>query len=142
MTGSQKEENEGAKSSEAEFNQPISPPIIPAQIIPSASVIQIPQAAIEALKTDPEKLLKYLEKYDETQSGISKIKAENQNSEQIETQKTRRLGMGLVFAIALSVLVYSGLTGNKEFLEKVTIAAISSIAGFGVGISQKKKDDG
>ncbi|WP_302885032.1 hypothetical protein [Kovacikia minuta] len=40
------------------------------------------------------------------------------------------------------MLVYSGLTGNKEFLEKVTIAAISSIAGFGVGMTQKKKEEG
>lgn len=145
MTGSKQGGNEEAEvtktpSTETPPTQSV-PPLIPSNLIPSATVHQVPLVAVEALSKDPERLLQFLKEYNESQSGVSKVKAENQLKQQIEDQKTKRLGMGLVFAIAISVLGYSGFTGNQDFLEKITIAAISGIAGFGAAALQKKKDE-
>jgi len=54
---------------------------------------------------------------------------------------TKRIGMGLVFGVIVSVLIYSGVTGDKALTEKVIIGAISGVAGVGGGVLINQQKD-
>jgi hypothetical protein len=56
------------------------------------------------------------------------------------SELTKRLGMGAILLLVLIVLVYAGLTQDKELAEKVIIAGISGVGGFGVGVAASKSN--
>jgi hypothetical protein len=56
------------------------------------------------------------------------------------SELTKRLGMGAILLLVLIVLVYAGLTKDKELAEKVIIAGISGVGGFGVGVAASKSN--
>jgi hypothetical protein len=137
MAGDQGENKETVGGNQiSEVGLPVPPPKFPPIINPSSSYL-LESPTIEKLieKVDPNQLVSFLKQYDDNRSGIGKIKAENDF-------KIRAIGMLSVVVTAIAVLVYSGTTGNRELPEKVLIAAISVIAGFGAaGALQKQKDE-
>jgi hypothetical protein len=48
--------------------------------------------------------------------------------------------MGAILFLILMVLVYAGLTKDKDLAEKVIIAGIAGIGGFGAGIAISKQE--
>jgi hypothetical protein len=48
-------------------------------------------------------------------------------------ETTKRLGMGAILVLVLMVFGYAGLTNDKDLAEKVIIAGISGLGGFGAG---------
>lgn len=52
---------------------------------------------------------------------------------------TKRLGMGAILVLVLMVFGYAGLTKDKDLAEKVIIAGIAGIGGFGAGVAVGKK---
>lgn len=58
-------------------------------------------------------------------------------------ETTKRLSMAAVLTLVTLVLLYAGITKDKELSEKVMTAAIGGIGGFGIGLAvgnQKKND--
>lgn len=55
-------------------------------------------------------------------------------------ETTKRLGMAAILALVLMVLGYAGLTKDKDLAEKVIIAGIAGIGGFGAGVAASKKE--
>lgn len=53
---------------------------------------------------------------------------------------TKRLGMGAILILVLMVFGYAGLTKDKELAEKVILAGISGVGGFGAGVAVSKKE--
>lgn len=53
---------------------------------------------------------------------------------------TKRLGMGAILILVLMVFGYAGLTKDKDLAEKVIIAGISGLGGFGAGVAVSKKE--
>lgn len=53
---------------------------------------------------------------------------------------TKRLGMGAILVLVLMVLGYAGVTKDKELAEKVIIAGISGLGGFGAGVAVSKRE--
>lgn len=53
---------------------------------------------------------------------------------------TKRLSIGAILVLALMVFGYAGLTKDKELAEKVIIAGISGIGGYGAGVAARKKE--
>lgn len=56
------------------------------------------------------------------------------------TEITKRLGMGLVFGLFVSILIYSVVSGDKALTEKVVIGSISAVAGAGGVLINQPKD--
>jgi hypothetical protein len=58
-------------------------------------------------------------------------------------ETTKRLSIAAVLTLVALVLLYAGITKDKELSEKVMTAAIGGIGGFGIGLAvgnQKKND--
>ncbi|MEH2458297.1 hypothetical protein [Nostoc sp.] len=55
------------------------------------------------------------------------------------SEVTKRLGMGAILVLVLMVFGYAGLTKDKDLAEKVIIAGISGLGGFGAGFAVSKK---
>lgn len=55
-------------------------------------------------------------------------------------ENTKRYAMGALLALVTIVLVYAGLTKDKELSDKVMTAAISGLGGFGIGYAAKSKE--
>jgi hypothetical protein len=55
------------------------------------------------------------------------------------SEVTKRLGMGAILILVLMVFGYAGLTKDKDLAEKVIIAGISGLGGFGAGVAVSKK---
>ena len=53
---------------------------------------------------------------------------------------TKRLGMGAILILVLMVFGYAALTKDEDLAEKVMIAGISGLGGFGIGIAWSKKN--
>jgi|GEM_PF-2187786 len=53
---------------------------------------------------------------------------------------TKRLAIGAILILVLMVFVYAGFTRDTELAEKVIIAGISGLGGFGAGFAVRKKD--
>lgn len=53
---------------------------------------------------------------------------------------TKRLGMGAVLVLVLMVFGYAGLTKDKDLAEKVIIAGISGLGGYGAGVATRRKE--
>ncbi len=53
---------------------------------------------------------------------------------------TKRLSMGLVFCLFVSLLIYSVVSGDKALTEKVVIGSISAVAGAGGVLIKQQKD--
>lgn len=62
---------------------------------------------------------------------------EFQRSEMAEA--TKRYALGALLALVAIVLVYAGITKDKELSDKVMTAAIGGLGGFGIGISYAAK---
>lgn len=56
------------------------------------------------------------------------------------SEVTKRMGMVATLVLVLMVLGYAGLTKDKDLAEKVIIAGISGIGGFGAGVAISKKE--
>ena len=55
------------------------------------------------------------------------------------SENTKRLGMGAILVLVLMVFAYAGLTKDKELAEKVIIAGISGLGGYGAGLAMSKQ---
>lgn len=55
-------------------------------------------------------------------------------------EMTKRLGMGAILVLVLMVFGYAGLTNDKDLAEKVIIAGISGLGGFGAGVAVNRKE--
>jgi hypothetical protein len=56
------------------------------------------------------------------------------------SENTKRLGMGAILSLVIIVFVYAGVTKDKDLSEKVVLAGISALGGFGAGFAIAKKD--
>ncbi|BAU12033.1 hypothetical protein LEP3755_25610 [Leptolyngbya sp. NIES-3755] len=56
------------------------------------------------------------------------------------SEVTKRLSIGAILVLALMVFGYAGLTKDKELAEKVIIAGISGIGGYGAGVAARKRE--
>jgi hypothetical protein len=56
------------------------------------------------------------------------------------SENTKRLGMGAILSLVVIVFVYAGVTKDKDLSEKVVLAGISALGGFGAGFAIAKKD--
>ena len=57
-----------------------------------------------------------------------------------KSERTKRWAMGAILFFVVIVLVYAGLTKDKDLPEKIFIASISAAGGFGFGYSMSKVD--
>jgi hypothetical protein len=77
---------------------------------------------------------------------ISQIIQNSEKDSQREFEKnkisenTKRLGMGAILSLIIIVFVYAGTTKDKDLSEKVVLAGISALGGFGAGFAIAKKD--
>ena len=55
-------------------------------------------------------------------------------------ETTKRLGMGAILVLVLMVFGYAGLTNDRDLAEKVIIAGISGLGGFGAGVAVNRKE--
>lgn len=55
-------------------------------------------------------------------------------------QNTRRIGMGAVIAVITIILIYAGVTKDKDLSEKIIFASISAVGGYGYGKSERRTD--
>jgi len=135
--------DEPLKSKEAgtDLNVPLVPLV--SGTLPVAAQIISPMAFEALAKESPDQLLKFVESYDERQLRFYSLKEENKHRQQIEQEKTKRFGMGLIFATIASVMIYSGLTGDKTLSEKIINVAIGALGGLGAGaVFLQKKSEG
>jgi hypothetical protein len=56
------------------------------------------------------------------------------------SELTKRIGMEAILILVLMVFGYAGITKEKDLAEKVIIAGISGLGGFGAGVALSKKD--
>jgi len=56
------------------------------------------------------------------------------------SEVTKRIGMGAILILVLMVFGYAGVTKDKDLAEKVIIAGISGLGGFGAGVALSKKE--
>lgn len=68
--------------------------------------------------------------------------AEKESQREFETSKinenTKRWGMGAILSLIVIVFIYAGVTKDKDLSEKVVLAGISAIGGFGAGYAVAK----
>jgi hypothetical protein len=75
---------------------------------------------------------------------ITQIIANSEKESQREFEKskigenTKRWGMGAILSLVVIVFAYAGVTGDRELSEKVVVAGISAIGGFGAGYAIAK----
>lgn len=55
-------------------------------------------------------------------------------------ENTKRLSMGAILVLVLMVFGYAGITNDKDLAEKVIIAGISGLGGFGAGVALNKNE--
>jgi len=55
------------------------------------------------------------------------------------SENTKRWGMGAILSLVVVVFVYAGVTKDKDLSEKVVLAGISAIGGFGAGYAFAKE---
>jgi hypothetical protein len=65
----------------------------------------------------------------ESQRGLDRARA---------TENTRRFGIFGILALVLMVLVFAGLSGDRVLSEKILIAGVSGLGGFGAGVAVSK----
>lgn len=69
--------------------------------------------------------------------------SERDNQREFEKTKisenTKRWGMGAILALVVVVFVYAGVTKDKDLSEKVVLAGISALGGFGAGYAVAKE---
>ncbi|EPF17219.1 hypothetical protein PN470_10920 [Microcystis sp. CS-574] len=69
--------------------------------------------------------------------------SEKENQREFEKSKisenTKRWGMGAILALVAVVFVYAGVTKDRDLSEKVVLAGISALGGFGAGYAVAKE---
>ena len=125
---------------------PSASPALQPTIPPALSSFQtgqfpFPNEALQQLNVPPQQLLDFLEKYEEINRGIRSQKLEKEENREKRQEWTKRWAMGFAFGTAIAILVYAGLTNNKDFPEKALIASISAFGGFAAGSLKKQSDD-
>ncbi len=69
--------------------------------------------------------------------------SEKENQREFDKSKirenTKRWGMGAILSLVVIVFVYAGATKDKDLSEKVVLAGISVIGGFGAGYAVAKE---
>ncbi len=84
-----------------------------------------------AEKIEPRHIDKIIDSYD---------KESERESEKFRREEvTKRIGMGGILGLILMVLIYAGITGDRELSEKVIFAGIGGLGGYGVGVATSKK---
>ena len=77
---------------------------------------------------------------------IGKLIDNNEKDNQRELEKfrsaenTKRLSLGSILSLVLMVLIYAGVTQDKQLSEKIITAGLGVLAGFGAGYAIAKKD--
>jgi hypothetical protein len=75
---------------------------------------------------------------------VTQIIANSEKDSQREFEKskisenTKRLGIGAILSLVIIVLVYAGLTKDKDLSERIFVASISAIGRFGAGYAVGK----
>jgi hypothetical protein len=87
------------------YSTPI-PPISPDTV--NTLIEQAPQEALQLAK-----------EYIQLQVTRAKLEEENHHNLNTAGERTKRLGMGLIFAPIVAVMVYSGFTKDKDLSEKI-----------------------
>lgn len=104
------------------------------QIVTSLFSARIQSSSSSSLikRVTPEHITQTLNNLDkENERGFKK----SQSSE-----VTKRIGMGAILVLVLMVFGYAGVTKDKDLAEKVIIAGISGLGGFGAGVALSKKE--
>jgi hypothetical protein len=119
---------------------------IPEPIFPSGFLVEtvITPETLETLsKTNSAEIIEFAKSRDKSILELHNKKLEITRDTQNKAETTKRFGMGLVFSVIVSVLVYSGVTGDKALTDKVLIAAISAFGGVGGAslLNQQKEKD-
>jgi hypothetical protein len=117
----------------------------PKDLIPySTPIPPIPPESVKTLiEKAPQETLQLVGKYLEIQQAQVKQETENRHKREFAKEATKRLGMGLIFATIVAVMVYSGLTKDKDLSEKVIDVAIGALGGLGAGavLLRDKKEE-
>lgn len=137
-TQSQEEEEEALFPSIADIFPPEMleglPPKEKKQIVSSLSFMAMQGSARQssplAKQLKPEHITQIIENSEkESQREFEKSKI---------SENTKRWGMGAILSLVVVVFVYAGVTKDKDLSEKVVLAGISVIGGFGAGYAVAK----
>jgi hypothetical protein len=105
----------------------------------------IPPISVEIVNTliekAPQEALQLAKEYIQQQTDLAKSEIENHQKLKIAGERTKRLGMGLIFATIVAVMVYSGFTKDKDLSEKIIDVAIGALGGLGAGVVLLKKKE-
>jgi hypothetical protein len=131
--GEEKEALEGLDLKEDVPLVPIAGGTLPvvAQMISPVAVQALAQQA-------PEKLLEFIESYDERQFQYCSLKENNRHQERKHEESTKRIGiyfLGLAFA---ATLVYAGVTGDKALPDKLITIALGAGGGAGLVVASSR----
>lgn len=101
-----------------------------------------PEIVQTLIEKAPQEALQLAKEYIQQQTDRAKSEIENHHQLKIAGERTKRLGMGLIFATIVAVMVYSGFTKDKDLSEKIIDVAIGALGGLGAGVVLlKKKED-
>jgi hypothetical protein len=101
-----------------------------------------PEIVQTIIEKAPQEALQLAKEYIQQQTDRTKSEIENHHQLKIAGERTKRLGMGLIFATIVAVMVYSGFTKDKDLSEKIINVAIGALGGLGAGVVLlKKKED-
>jgi hypothetical protein len=111
------------------------PPREKAHVIRSLSIMAMQGSAMQssslAGKLESEHITQIIENSEkDSQREFEKSKI---------SENTKRWGMGAILSLVVVVFVYAGVTKDKDLSEKVVLAGISAIGGFGAGYAVAKK---
>ena len=108
--------------------------IVKSMLTATASITKSPSSLL-ARSVTPEHISKTLQNNDQER--------ERQFKRDQAAETTKRLGIGAILSLILMVLIYAGVTSDKETADKVIIAGITgiggAIGGFGAGVAYSKK---
>lgn len=107
---------------------------------PSQALNSIQNIQNKLVDNDPEQFLAFLEKYNNDQAEITKIREENRHKEivareankkdlQTGIENTKRITIASVVAIVISGFVYAGFTKDSALTDKI----ITALLGVGTG---------
>jgi hypothetical protein len=110
------------------------PPKEKKQIVSSLSIMAMQGSARQssplAKQLKPEHITQIIENSEkESQREFEKSKI---------GENTKRWGMGAILSLVVVVFVYAGVTKDKDLSEKVVLAGISALGGFGAGYAVAK----
>ncbi len=92
----------------------------------------------------PEQLIAFLEKYNDEQAEITKIREENRHQEVITRENNKvKLQLSIIasaFSIVISCLIYAGVTEDSALTDKIITALLAAGTGAG-GVTLFKKQD-